>query len=231
MILNNEEILKFPAFFPQKQSVQILKTVFDLKEIWYLRTQRAPQYKNAKFYTLGSALYLDLLKPEEWKEFCDKVEYFNSLIRQHFMSDLQSLVARLGNYTGEKFAFLNDMYPAIGLPGFHIFEPHLALTAAFNNPHRDHQWMAFTKMPGFDLPMKNHFTATYALQIPKLGPHFLYGEGLEKDYYYTEGTMYIHSGDFIHSVSPLSQPMTPLDWRITLQFHGFESNGINYIYW
>lgn len=231
MIFEHQEIVELPEFLSEHDNNVMLARLFDRRPLWEVRKDRVPSYKNTEWYTLGASLYLDLTKKEDWPAFCEKVEYFNKVLLAEFDNFWRLLLYRLGSETAEKYNFAWKLYPHFAMPGFHIFPPHLAATEFFGKKHQDLQWQMFSQMPDFALETAEHFSGTYALTLPKQGPHFLFGEDLEVGQTYKERAMYLHSGQFTHAIAPLVRPITELDWRITLQFHGFKHNDINYLYW
>jgi hypothetical protein len=226
------EIVELNDFLSPHDNNVVLKYLFDTRELWEARRDRAPSYKNGEWYTFGASMYLDLQKESDWENYCRKVEYFNSVLNQHFRNFYKMLLLKLTEKTGGKFEMAEYFYPHFGYPGFHIFPPHLSLTEFFGRKHQDLQWKAFEKMPDFPkTEVTDHFSGTYCIKIPPLGPHFIYDEKLDTKLTYNERALYLHSGQFDHAIAPLKNPVTQFDWRITLQFHGFRANGVNYIYW
>ncbi len=225
------EIVEFPGFLSEQDNNVLLERLFDRETLWETRTDRVPRYKNAKWFTLGTSLYMDLKDEVGWIKYCQKLKYFNSVLEAEFDSFWKVLPVNLRDATGEEWDYAWKLYPQFAFPGFHIFPPHLSSAEFFGHKHQDLQWNAFNKFPELEVQITDHLSGTYALTLPKQGPHLLFGEDLEMDLTYKERAMYLHSGQFTHAIAPLKRPITKLDWRITLQFHAFKSNDINYLYW
>jgi hypothetical protein len=224
--------------YPAKHSFQLsrkfaanyLRVLFDRKELWERRFDRNIPYRNGDWYTIGVALYLDLFSKEQYPEYLKKVIYFNRILEEHFFLLLDEMRLALGSN------FLTDVYPSVGLPGFHIFPGFETFSKFFGKIHQDLQWQVLTKLPEFpfkESDMTDHFSFTYVLKAPYLGASLLLVED-GKPYYtfeYEENTLYTHSGQQTHAIAPFKDPVLPGDYRITLQGHGFTANDKKYIYW
>lgn len=214
-------------------SAEFLAKLFEVKELWERRFDRAVPYRNGEWFTLGTPLYLDLLAPEGWDGYKAKCEYFNEVLNDNF-SKLLSQVSGCFPFPN-RAAFLSDHYPYVSLPGFHIFPGYKTFGMFFGKPHQDLQWGVLPKLPDFpfkETEMRDHFSFTYVLKVPHLGASLLLYDGIDtEEFEYEEGVLYIHSGQQKHAIAPFKTPVLPIDYRITMQGHGFTTNGQTYLYW
>lgn len=233
-----DQIQVIEGFCPTETCARILRELFDRRHLWEDRSLSGkPLYRNGHWYTLGASIYMDLTSPESLAAFAQKTEYFNYIMRSVFHGFYTCFIVNFQeSLPGSNVQFLNDVHDLSPLPGFHIFPPEETLQAPFGKVHTDIQWQALERLPNFPFPNgeKTHFTFTLPLVMPYQGGGMLIpmekGEGMEF-YFYEEGNLYIHSGQFPHQVLPLRAPVTPLDWRITFQGHGFTIDNKTYLYW
>lgn len=188
---------------------------------------------------------MDLTTPSQLPSFVQKTAYFNVILQQNFaefytqfLDKLNTQGAAIPGPTEPQFKFLNEVYRHAPLPGFHIFPPEETLQANFGKIHQDHQWEMLFSMPDFPFELKDvqHFTFTLPLVTAYQGSGMQIFKSKEHDtedetVLYKEGALYLHSGQFPHLVLPLIPPVTPLDWRITFQGHGFTVDKQSYLYW
>lgn len=227
-------------FFARPDLAFFIQCLFDRKALWEDRSkQGVPPYRNGKWYTLGSSVYMDLTKKEDLAPFVQKTGYFNIVLQQAFAEFYTQFIDRLNQTTDSVhhvYKYLNQDYRHAPLPGFHIFPPEETLQAPFGKIHQDLQWEALFQMPDFPFDLGDkpqHFTFTLPMVLPFLGGGMYLPEENDPDklYDYKEGSLYLHSGQFPHMVRCLRPPVTPLDWRITFQGHGFTIGNFSYLYW
>lgn len=229
-------------FFSRHDCAFFIQQLFDRRALWEDRTRSAnvPQYRNGKYYTLGSSIYMDLNSEAQLPAFVQKTAYFNVILQQNFAEFYTQFLDRLNAPLMEpQYQFLNAAYRHAPLPGFHIFPPEETLQANFGKIHRDLQWEQLFQMPDFPFDLADkpqHFTFTLPLVCAYQGSGMQVFESKEHDTVnetveYKEGALYLHSGQFPHLVLPLAPPVTPMDWRITFQGHGFTIDKQSYLYW
>lgn len=227
-------ISEYENFFSRRQCAQFLRLLFDRQSLWENRASyEKPPYRNGSWFTLGASVYMDLPTLEYIPLFKQKTEYFNTILHSYFNKFYRMFLGNLNMdfLNGEEpYRYLNDVYPS-PLPGFHIFPPEETLSADFAKVHVDRQWRELFALPKFPFKVSDakHFTFTLPLCLPYQGG----GMNVPNDDYvkYKEGTLYMHSGQFPHQVRCLESPVTPLDWRITFQGHGFTIDNKSYLYW
>lgn len=215
--------------FTDTHRANILRQLFDRKELWENRDNRGRGwYRNAEWWTLGSALYLDGQLGLE--EYILKVNYFNPILKLFFGKVIFDLVSEISNHTKFKIDFLSSKFP-VGFPGFHIFGPGECLSQFFGKMHSDHEYLPLLEIPSFPFKKEDilqHYSFTYILKLPYLGGGLM----LENDYLqYREGILYLHDGNFKHAIAPYNWPVLPFDWRITIQGHGLLVKDTIYYYW
>lgn len=229
-----------PEFFSRSDCAFFIQNLFDRRALWEDRSKTAPTYRNGKWYTIGASVYMDLNRPEDLAPFLQRANYFNVVMQQNFKELLVEFLDRLNGTVSKEsdhtYQYLYNVYRLGPLPGFHIFPPEETLQAPFGKIHRDLQWEALFQIPDFPFELKdvtNHFTFTLPLVLPYQGGGMFIPDEEDKDklYQYQEGALYIHSGQFDHQVCCLLPPVTPLDWRITFQGHGFTIGNESYLYW
>lgn len=215
--ISNEEIAK------------TLLVLFSNESLWEKRANRnSGSYRSAEWYTVGAAVYLDHAMPDE--ELSLKTNYFNDVILELFPEYIDKILHTLSDSINLSCKLLKTAFP-IGVPGFHIFKPHASFSKMFGRFHEDLQWKELSFCGGFPFQredMSKPFSFTHVLQLPFLGGGLLTGDGF---FEYKEGDMYIHSGEFKHAIAPFPNPVLPIDWRITLQGHGFVVGDMAYVYW
>lgn len=229
-----------PNFFNRAELAFYIQCLFDRRRLWEDRSKHGvPPYRNGNWFTLGASVYMDLTKKEDLGPFVQKTTYFNVVLQQAFPEFFIEFLERINqtvDSTDHSYKYLNQVYRYAPYPGFHIFPPEETLQAPFGKVHTDLQWEALFQMPDFPFDVKDvqHFTFTLPLVMPyQGGGMFLPDEPDDKDklYNYKEGSLYVHSGQFPHQVRCLVPPVTPLDWRITFQGHGFTIGNVSYLYW
>lgn len=235
-----DQIQVIEGFCPTQTCAHILRDLFDRKHLWEDRSLTGkPLYRNGHWFTLGASVYMDLTSEAAVPAFAQKTGYFNFIMRSVFPEFYSMFLENFARtLPGSNVQFLNDIHDFAPLPGFHIFPPEETLQAPFGKIHTDIQWQALERLPDFPFPgaKMHHFTFTLPLVMPYQGGGMLIPakEGAEMPtefYFYEEGNLYIHSGQFPHQVLPLRAPVTPLDWRITFQGHGFTIDNKTYLYW
>lgn len=237
----NSEIQVFEEFFSRETCAAMLRMLFDRRALWENRQDRTLPYRNGNWFTLGASMYLDLKSQDTFPAYVQKLDYFNRVLGQVFkdfhLSFQRVFRDRCILGPDSRLIMLADIYPYASYPGFHIFAPEETLQMPFAKDHVDKQWEAFAHMPGFPFPLAElkHFSFTLPLALPYQGggmaiPSEFEGEP-DHAYMYLEGNLYKHSGQFRHLVLPFKGPVTPLDWRITYQGHGFYHNDTAYLYW
>jgi hypothetical protein len=208
-----------------------LKEIFECEELWEARGGRGQDYRNGKWYTLGTPLYMDLLSPDDWFKYAAKVEYFNEILYS-FRNVFGLIFDKLPG--GNDFKILADYYKQISRPGFHIFGSDKSLNYSFGRAHQDLQWKVLPKLPNFPFSegqMRDHFSFTWVLRLPFMKGGLLWGETLEHELVYEESWIYIHSGQTKHMIAPYKPPILKGDYRITMQGHGFTVADTTYLYW
>lgn len=234
------EIRVLEEFFGVDTCAKILRLLFDRRKLWENRQQRKLPYRNGNWFTLGASMYLDCISKETFPAYVQKMFYFNRILRQNFWPELALFLELFSQKTGQEAKWLRDVFEYSSYPGFHIFPPEETLQTPFGKDHRDLQWEAFPQMPGFPFKLEEctHISFTLPLALPYQGGGMAVPQddndplgAPAKAFQYQEGNLYVHSGQFRHIVLPYLAPVTPLDWRITLQGHGLIHNGITYLYW
>lgn len=238
------QISKAEEFLDVESCAWLLRRLFDRKKLWENRQARKLPYRNGNWFTLGASMYLDLHDEKTFPAYALKVDYFNRVLRQNFRAWEEGFLKRFQaiSTAPPEIKMLADVYEYAALPGFHIFPPEETLQVFFGKVHCDHQWKAFEKMPKFPFAMGDiaatHFSFTLPLALPYQGggmaiptEHDPSKTPVFEPYMYEEGNLYVHSGQFPHYVLPYRSPVTPLDWRITYQGHGFLHQNTAYLYW
>lgn len=250
-----DQIEVVEGFCPTESCAQILRELFDRRKLWEDRSLSGrPVYRNGQWFTLGASVYMDLATgegPEEHRRevfhaklpaFGQKTQYFNYLLRSVFPGFYVDFLTQIqSRLPGSEVKYLCDEFALAPMPGFHIFPPEETLQAPFGKVHEDIQWQDLWKLPKMPFILNKgvtHFTFTLPLVMPYQGGGMLIPKSTEAKmptefFFYEEGNLYIHSGQFPHQVLPLRGPVTPLDWRITFQGHGFTIPETNktYLYW
>jgi hypothetical protein len=234
-------ITKLPNFLSRSECACLLRKIFDRRALWENRATRKVPYRNGNWYTLGATLYLDLPSAEFIPQYQEKIAYFNAIFMNSFYPELDLIRKTMEiSWAFKEVLFLPHHFGLSSFPGFHIFAPEETLEVPFAHAHTDIQWQALFNLPGFNFKLDKkasypHFTFTLPLAIPTQGAGMLIpaveGSPPTEPYMYDVGTLYFHSGQFPHVVMPLQHPVNPMDWRITLQGHGFMSGGKAYLYW
>lgn len=223
-------------FFSKKEVALTIRNLFNMRGVWDNRGATKVPYRNGSWYTVGSSLYLDLLSESQLPAYLAKVQYFNQIMRQSFAQDLFSIRASIKRlyFPGQEVEHLADYYKGAGYPGFSIMPPEETFAAEFAVFHKDERWKTFTHMGDFPFKgFENHFSFTIPLALPIQGGgmNLVHEELGVQPYYYDVGFCYLHSGAFLHQVMSFPSPVTPLDWRITIQGHGFTYKNTVYLYW
>lgn len=232
-----DQIKTIEGLLPTGYLAQILRALFDRQALWEDRSSTRPPYRNGSWYTLGASIYLDLTEASQLDSFTSKTLYFNGILRNTLGMFYRDFLHELKVTHNLPWVFLADKYPLAPLPGFHIFPPEETLQMPFGKTHQDLQWEALWQMPGFTPPKEvEHFTFTLPLVMPYQGGGMLIPSAVGDDmdfFFYEEGNLYVHSGQFPHQVLPIKGPVIPLDWRITFQGHGYTdlATKTSYLYW
>lgn len=226
-------------FFENIERAFIIQNLFRNKSLWDNRAIVKVPYRNGAWFTLGTSLYLDLNSVEQFTPYQHKAAYFNRIMRNCFSIELYQIKEKIHRlyFPDNEIKYLSDEFPHIGFPGFSIMPPEETFQAPFAMVHKDERWKAFEVMPDFPFPYKEihgHFSFTIPLAIPVAGGGMNIAREGNKELVplmYDVGKCYLHSGLFLHQVREFQHPVTPLDWRITIQGHGFAYNDIVYLYW
>lgn len=214
----------------------IIQNLFRNKALWDNRAVVKVPYRNGAWYTIGASLYLDLTHKSQLEAYGAKVSYFNKVLRNNFSVELYQLKDRIKTlyYPDQEVKFLAEDFTPAGLPGFSIMPPEETFQAEFAAVHKDERWRTLKLLPGFPFQeFTNHFSFTIPLALPIAGGGMNIDTGNSEltPYIYKVGNCYLHAGDFYHQVMEFLNPVTPLDWRITIQGHGFQVENNIYLYW
>lgn len=222
-----------------------LAKLFQCQPLWEERTERAVKYRNARWFTLGTPLYLDLPSKESYAAYREKTEYFNRILTTTFFDFTLEVGVAVATALGKSHVPLSAMMP-VSYPGFHIFPPHETMGHFFGKWHQDLQYRVLPKMPGwpFDqlLGSANDiivdekletYSFTMMLQMPYGGAALDCREtaGIQWTHEYELGALVIHHGRFDHAIAPFRSPVLPFDWRISIQGHAILHEDTVYTYW
>jgi hypothetical protein len=198
--------------------------VLGLKRSW------TPRNKDAPFFTLGMAAYLDALHAEADLQHRTPYQtpalrdFNNRLITREFAPLLETCRAYL-----EKWQGLPTVYDATqtALPGFHIHLPHAAFTNGVASIHNDLQFQQV--FPSLKPTPSEVLTFTLALSLPAGSGLKVWNSDSVRFQPYALGHIYLHSG--LHQHQAVLHPEAGGTPRICLQGHGLVRDNQLILYW
>lgn len=226
------------AFLGPKPCAELAHMVEALRPYWIQRHPLAP------FYTLGPASYLDAGGPGALAHYQKASAISNPQMDQAFGDFYLSLGQRLSDHLHAPVV----MHPAHARPGFHIFEAHPAFEKPVASIHGDLQAQLLPW--GQDAKMLPTLSFTMAVALPQAGagmdvwavdvaawqawPEAVRAAKLaevpRQDVGYELGKLVVHSGRWVHRISPVV-PFKSGERRVTLQGHGLFVDGAWQLYW
>jgi hypothetical protein len=217
----------------QTETQDILYKIKTLQPYWTKRQER--------FYTLGTALYLDKnIDPLVYER---SLESNNLFLKLNF-SDLYN---RVLNTLQQELKNPVSYEPTLALPGFHIFLSNPEFVKQGGKIHFDLQFKQTSWHSYKEIDWDNPISFTLALALPLNGGGLYYWDkpydpqdlanpasavsNLSPHYIeYKVGKMVLHSGLLIHQIAPAKEYHEE-DSRITLQGHAIRADGVWRVYW
>ncbi|CUI17784.1 conserved hypothetical protein [Candidatus Protochlamydia naegleriophila] len=216
-----------------EKTQEILAKIDQLRPFWTKRQNR--------FYTLGTAIYLDKNNDSPFYE--NSVEANNFFLKIHFSHLYALLLESLKKELNQEVVY----EPARALPGFHIFLSDPEFVTRGGKIHFDLQFQQIDWRHYKNIDLSNPLSFTLALALPKLGGGLFYWDkkyepgskmipeeaiqDLPRHYVeYETGKMVLHNGLLIHQIAPAKEYLEE-DRRITLQGHALFCDGAWRVYW
>lgn len=195
-----------------------------------MRPSWTPRHRDAPFFTLGMAAYLDAIEPEVLLKnrtaYATNAlrDFSNRMIDREFSALLEMCRHDMANWSGVP-ALFDPVHTA--LPGFHIHLPHEAFAHSVASIHSDLQ---FQQVFPRDRPRPNEvITFTLPVSLP-VGAGLNVWTGDEVCFHpYKTGHIYLHSG--LHRHQAVLHPQAGDTPRICLQGHGLMKQGQLILYW
>lgn len=226
---------RMESFLTSEECFKITQKVYSLRASW--------ENRNVAMSTLGTASYLDGWNKQEYT---DKAMKSNLMMRQHFQSLLDKVLAYFRGKTTSQVIYRENA----ALPGFHVFDCNKIFSMPVASVHRDLQWQRLTYKDNEDIDTEHTLSFTLAIELPKGGgglytfdqqvppivtlfvPRGIVSSFAPKSKIeYKEGFMVTHNGQTDHMIAPCEMSINKK--RITLQGHGvYEKNSDTwFLYW
>lgn len=214
--------------------------------IQHLRQFWLKQDASLPFYSLGTASYFHDPTSNPIEQYNSLIKCYSPLLWQNFSWLYQKLADTLASQLSAPICYPEHL----ALPGFHIFLAHKYFEQLNPPIHRDlqyrmHQWET-TKATDYT----ETISFTLAIKLPQAGAGMniwdLHHDEVDlmspaeieslvqsqKKYFfsYELGKLVLHSGHFIHQIAS-AKNIQKDDERITLQGHGFLTQGTWNLYW
>jgi len=214
-----------------------IEKVFELRSEWTIRTNH---FLEIPFYSLGAAVYLDVIDE-------DLLQYTNSYQKQNpiLKNNFSNLHNQIFQTLKEIYSYEFVSYERSALPGFHIFLTDDVFEIPLASRHCDLQYL---KIDWGDLVLDLSRTLSFTLylKLPKNGGGIYYWDRFyeelkaydqeEKEQLlhesqrhlkiFKEGDLFIHNGHQFHQIAPFFDIQED-DQRISLQGHAIFSPSVN----
>lgn len=231
------------AILDVDQCERIAERVHTLRAHWVARAKDAP------FFTLGAASYLDG-KPGRDEHYRALARTGNPILWDHFKPLYRVFRDALEAYLGETVRYDRS----IALPGFHIFLADAVWGRGVASIHADRQyqnvdWSSYGSKEAaeghrqlsitlsIDLPAAGaglRLWSVNSLDVPKMSlderREALAAHRKPSYVPYEKGVAVIHTGHLFHQIAPMPD-MRPGEQRLTLQAHALPTRAGWILYW
>ena len=237
-------------------SIALLSTqdcVHHSKTVWAAREHWRAQHPSNTFFTLGASPYDVDRSMRDYALYYERAAVYNLYLADRFAQLYKALATALHTLTDLAIAFPTTL----AYPGFHIWLADGIPTD--DNPahkHVDRHYLGY-QWPVKEPLELEQISFTLCLRKPSLGAGLTvwditaddlaraYESGAITDaaqldeaakavrcdrYLYEDGTLTVHSGKYLHQVTPVSHTL-PDDERITLQGHGVKVGQQLELFW
>lgn len=118
------------AFLTEEECLKVQSVIYDLKKFWSRKA-------SARFYTLGTASYIDAATQDKARQFYyGKAKFLNPILRERF----NWLYKRLSDTLAKELGKPTCYRKTFALPGFHIFPMQKNFSLAAGQMHLDLQY-------------------------------------------------------------------------------------------
>lgn len=218
----------------------VCSAIKSLRQFWLQQDSTLP------FYSLGTASYFHDPINKPVAQYYSLVKRFNHLLWQNFGWLYQKLADILASKLSAPICYPEHL----ALPGFHIFLAHKYFEQLEPPVHRDLQYRMHKWEPIKGVDYTQAISFTLAVKLPQGGAGMniwnLHHDEVDlispaeieslvqsrKKFFfpYELGKFVLHSGHFVHQIAP-GNDIHSDDERITLQGHGFLTEGAWHLYW
>lgn len=220
------------------QCRNVRATVRALRAHWISRSREAP------FYTLGSASYMDA--KDDYRHYQALAQRYNPVLRRHLGWLYERLAEVLGRHFGAPVTYDEEH----ALPGFHVYLSCPLFEKPVASIHYDSQYELIEWRDRHEVDFTHPCTFTLVIALPRNGGGLHYWDidyerliaspkqrlgallaRHRRQYHpYRVGSMIVHSGHTLHQIAP-GRGLQADDERITLQGHALRRGSHWELYW